>query len=148
MLSDRSAGSLCVLLFKNIRSCYNCYFQELKNKLNMKTVFTVAFHYWPRITCQNRGHLLPSTWQWPVYCWYLYLFTYSACGYLEVTLWGVVWLSFQSLFFQQRSTKSLPKNLLIAVNHNGVGLIDAGSKVTVVGPLSWPFQTDPRLEPH
>ncbi|KAL4220589.1 hypothetical protein ACF0H5_020986 [Mactra antiquata] len=43
------------------------------------------------------------------------------------------WKTFGSVFFEvkQRSTKSMPKHLLIAVNHNGVGLVDSHSKEVV-----------------
>ncbi|XP_060579063.1 unconventional myosin-VIIa-like isoform X3 [Ruditapes philippinarum] len=43
------------------------------------------------------------------------------------------WPTYGSVFFEvkQRSTKSMPKNLLVAVSHNGVGLIDGGTKEVI-----------------
>ncbi|XP_053403510.1 myosin-VIIa-like isoform X2 [Mercenaria mercenaria] len=43
------------------------------------------------------------------------------------------WPTYGSVFFEvkQRSTKSMPKHLLVAVSHNGVGLIDANTKEVI-----------------
>ncbi|XP_052216841.1 myosin-VIIa-like isoform X3 [Dreissena polymorpha] len=44
------------------------------------------------------------------------------------------WQTYGSVFFEvrQRSTKTYPKDLIVAVNHNGVGLVDTASKEVLV----------------